>query len=108
MTTQEKNKVIAEWLELEIKAEDDGNYCYLNNHFRCMEQDLRFLTNRNHQKWIEDKLIEMGCQILIGYDPSTKEWNIHIIDFTHPKIIKFNTSKDIAFIDAVIELIKSK
>lgn len=110
MTTQGKNKTIAEWLKIEVdkiswrgkfigygKISDDFELWFWNPN-----------KDRNQQKLIEDKLIEMGCQILTGYDPSTKEWNIHIIDFTHPKIIKFNTSRDIVFIDAVIELIKSK
>jgi len=111
MTTQEKNKAIAKWLGIDVYS--DGSIWDLSETKYKKWQPAK---DRNQQKLIEDKLIEMGYEIQY-YHPKNGYWIVtlklskKISKFYHKLIsvgVKENKSKDIAFIDAVIELIKSK
>jgi hypothetical protein len=100
MTTQEKNKAIAEWLGLEKH--------YINEQYWIKKDLIDWQPNkdRNQQKLIEDKLIEMGFDIRIDYFQFREiNWAVTLMNGKGIHIRKYNKSKDIAFIDAVIELI---
>jgi len=103
MNTNEK---IATWLGMKKLTKNayerkiDGGYKY---YF------LDFLHDRNQQKWIEDKLIEGGDGIIYSYYLDKKYWFVEIFDSAYPdsasKVWKTNESKDLAFIQAVEQLI---
>ncbi len=109
MTPQEKNKAIAEWLGIELNKYGCPKKFYISDieqFYNKFEPD----KDRNQQKLIEDKLVEMGYWIDYSYNPETK---MHQSTFytgfeSDDEIIAINSDKDIAFIDAVIELIESK
>ena len=111
MNTNEK---IATWLGMKKLTKNayerkiDGGYKY---YF------LDFLHDRNQQKWIEDKLIELGYRIDYCFEEKGTHWEIIIakeenanwydLDYIDNTIyigIK-NESKDLAFIQAVEQLI---
>ena len=111
MNTNEK---IATWLGMKKLTKNayerkiDGGYKY---YF------LDFLHDRNQQGWIEDKLIELGYRIDYCFEEKGTHWEIIIakeenanwydLDYIDNTIyigIK-NESKDLAFIQAVEQLI---
>jgi len=106
MNTNEKivNQKIAEWLKVisHIYGEYEVLYYYKNYH---PVTKFDFIHDRNQQKWIEDKLKEDGWRIsyLITVNGNWaivifKTWKIR-------EIYKCNESKDLAFIQAVEQLI---
>jgi hypothetical protein len=102
MTTNEK---IARWLGLETfnaPLEDNILVVYKDN----KRITLDFAGDRNQQGWIEDKLIEEKFRILYQYLLSEKKW-IVVIDYENGKLgaDKTNQSKDVAFIQAVEQII---
>lgn len=109
MTTQEKNKAIAEWLGYKCTvhpAAPNMVWAEINTSY---EEQWHPDENRNQQKLIEDKLIKDGWNISWSYRQRDESWLIIIkIILTDNYFYKENKSKDIAFIDAVIELIKQK
>jgi len=115
MTTQEKNKAIAEWLgielnELHIGIISAGKWVKhtVGETFITEFPNWKPDKDRGQQKLIEDKLIEMGSYIIkYEYSDINKIWSVNIHDQDKYGIAN-NKSKDIAFIDAVIKLIKPK
>ena len=116
MNTNEK---IAKWLGLELRECWVGyeKYYFKNGKPLIWEKDLDFLHDRNQQKWIEDKLIELGYRIDYCFEEKGTHWEIIIakeenanwydLDYIDNTIyigIK-NESKDLAFIQAVEQLI---
>jgi len=101
MNTNEK---ICKWLGLE--TEKDPLTEHLRTRYKALEfVYIDFLHDRNQQKWIEDKLKEDGWRIsyLITVNGNWaivifKTWKIR-------EIYKCNESKDLAFIQAVEQLI---
>jgi hypothetical protein len=104
MNTNEK---IAIWLKLKCSKmphPDGAIGLYLNEEGKKW-QLIDFIHDRNQQKWIEDKLKEDGWRIsyLITVNGNWaivifKTWKIR-------EIYKCNESKDLAFIQAVEQLI---
>ena len=118
MNTNEKivNQKIAEWLKVisHIYGEYEVLYYYKNYH---PVTKLDFIHDRNQQKWIEDKLIELGYRIDYCFEEKGTHWEIIIakeenanwydLDYIDNTIyigIK-NESKDLAFIQAIEQLI---
>lgn len=108
MKTEEKNEIIAEKF-LKWKFYSKGEHPLLSTagwwykgKFRA--SILNFHKDRNQQKLIEDKLVGMGDFIQYTYDNFKKEWEI-FLDNGNKYIEIQNKSKDIAFIDVIIELI---
>ena len=113
MNTNEK---IAKWLGLE--TEKDPLTEHLRTRYKALEfVYIDFLHDRNQQKWIEDKLIELGYRIDYCFEEKGTHWEIIIakeenanwydLDYIDNTIyigIK-NESKDLAFIQAVEQLI---
>lgn len=113
MTTQEKNKAIAEWLGLELNELHIGIISVGRWHKHTVGKTFHIEfdnwqpdKDRNQQKLIEDKLVEMEFHINYEYRKKEKEWFIDIYN-SEKDGMSSNKSKDIAFIDAVIELIKN-
>jgi hypothetical protein len=114
MNTNEKepNSKIAKWLGIKkhkCVSSQGESYSYINenidkesNENREVEY-LNFLHDRNQQKWIEDKLIELGYVIVYQY---VNIWMVTIINKKPlPFVYEKNESKDLAFISAVEQLI---
>jgi len=100
------NKKIAKWLgwisEMEI---NQGVVCIADKDIKnAIEVELDFLHDRNQQKWIEDKLIELGYEIKINQDKEGTLVQIGKEPF-RPIASGENKSKDLAFISAVEQLI---
>ena len=99
MNTNEK---IATWLGMKKLTKNayerkiDGGYKY---YF------LDFLHDRNQQGWIEDKLIELGYELTCEYWQGTKQWTFDIYNINQELGHGVNESKDLAFIQAVEQLI---
>jgi hypothetical protein len=70
---------------------------------------IDFLHNRNQQKWIEDKLIELGYEITTEVDQNGAKVTIWKVDdgWEIPESI-YDKSKDIALINAVLQLIEKE
>ena len=117
MTTQEKNKAIAEWLGLEVNELHIGIISAGKWHKHTAGET--FVTefnkwqpdkDRNQQKLIEDRLIEMKYWIDYNYSPETKLHEFVLwsgID-SDDEIIEDSFDRDTAFIDVIIKLIRSK
>jgi hypothetical protein len=103
MTT---NETISKWLGFtEVKG--SAYKCYSYNGQNVYENTLDFLHDRNQQKWIEDELIEKGYKI--DYDYYYKSWHIGIQKDKYKIWFESeNESKDTAFIECVLELIKKE
>jgi len=100
MNTKGKNKAIAKWLGIEIY--DGGGFWDLSKD--DMIGKWQPDKCRNQQKLIEDKLIEIGYDIIYHYPQNSEKWTV-IISTNKKSILTQNKSKDTAFINAVIELI---
>jgi hypothetical protein len=103
MNTNEK---IAKWLGLKCKTmrhPDGYNYLYLDD---LRWEIIDFLHDRNQQKWIKDKLKELGYTWLSSFNGKhyffdiMRRWNINDL-LTKGK----NEDEDLAFISAVEQLI---
>ncbi len=96
MNTNEIDNKIGKWLFGDLYDPDS-------------DIKIDFLRDRNQQKWIEDRLIELGYGIFEDCDITTKEWCIEIFDSAYPDSLYYasskNKSKDLAFIQAVEQLI---
>ncbi|OGM08855.1 hypothetical protein A2Z67_02500 [Candidatus Woesebacteria bacterium RBG_13_36_22] len=93
-------------------------YCYINenidkeSHENREVEYLDFLHDRNQQKWIEDKLIELGYGINYTY---SQMWKKHFYNIVPKEVDETNIhkyfkgeseiSKSIALISAVKQLI---
>jgi len=106
MNTNEK---IAKWLgmvrmnEMWCKPnEDETVSVYPKNYI------LDFLHDRNQQKWIEDKLIELGYGIMHDYIQSDNSHNFSLYIGQTVEYTGENESKDLAFISAVEQLINKE
>ena len=109
MTT---NETICKWLGFEKNIATIEEY-----YWRVDENGIDdmikpdFLHDRNQQKWIEDKLENEGYLItytltdVFHYSGVKRIWKIVIVGEPHSDIIKSNESKDLAFIQAVEQLI---
>ena len=107
MKTQEKNKAIAEWLGYECidnPLTPNMVSIKIDNYEKLWHPD----KDRNQQKLIEDKLIEINCFVQYTYDDFKKEWEVYLDNSKNKTFTRQSESKDIAFIDAVIELIQNE
>ncbi|MBA7627107.1 hypothetical protein ES703_34569 [subsurface metagenome] len=102
---KEKNSLIAEWLGYEIQGLSPNEVSIKNPFGEPFSIFWKPDKDRNQQKLIEDKLIEMGCFITYTFDDHEEKWRICIYEEDYD-VMEIDKSKDIAFIDAVIELIK--
>jgi hypothetical protein len=110
MNTNEKiadlNERIAKWIGVERKNVLGYGYFYFvktgeSTHFYTID----FLHDRNQQKLIEDKLIELGYELTCEYWQGTKQWTFDIYDINQELGHGTNESKDLAFLEAVEQLI---
>ena len=89
---------ICEWLGENIAIK-------VNEEYFIGGKKVNFLNDRNQQKWIEDKLIELGCDISYCYY-SIEKIHSFVISDKHDEFyeIESKESKDIAFLQAVEQL----
>ena len=74
-------------------------------------EEIDFLHDRNQQKWIEDKLIELGYYVYYYKEDIGWEIFIYNVNSNYKKDVKIkitNKSKDIAFLEAIEQLINQE
>ena len=101
MNTNEK---ICKWLGLE--TEKDPLTEHLRTRYKALEfVYIDFLHDRNQQKWIWDKLMELGYIIISTTDMEGTDVVIYKKNHKPNSERIFNKDEDLAFIQAVEQLI---